>query len=50
MNNVGMVSMGIGVGSGRPQSEDVDAAEISSLLLYATFDCATGVVFNMSEG
>jgi cell division protein FtsZ len=50
MNNVGMALMGIGAGSGKPRSEDAAAAEISSPLLYATIDCATGVMFSMSGG
>ena len=50
MNNVGMASMGIGAGSGKPRSMDTAAAEISSPLLYATIDCVFGVIFSMSGG
>ena len=50
MSNVGMESMGIGIGSGKTRYEDGAPREISSPLLYATIDCAKGVTFSMSGG
>lgn len=50
MSNAGTALMGIGVGNGKTRAEDAAAAAISSPLLDATIDHATGVVFNMSGG
>jgi len=50
MNNAGTALMGIGIGSGKTRAEDAAAAAISSPLLDATIDHATGVVFNMCGG
>jgi len=50
MNNAGTALMGIGIGVGKTRAEDAAAAAISSPLLDATIDHATGVVFNMCGG
>merc|ERR1711862_490276 len=50
MNNAGTALMGIGIGQGKTRAEDAAAAAISSPLLDATIDAATGVVFNMCGG
>lgn len=50
MSNAGTALMGIGIGNGKTRAEDAAAAAISSPLLDATIDHATGVVFNMSGG
>jgi cell division protein FtsZ len=50
MSNAGTALMGIGTASGKTRAEEAAAAAISSPLLDAPINKATGIVFNISGG
>mmetsp|Transcript_20021 Transcript_20021/g.28494 ORF Transcript_20021/g.28494 Transcript_20021/m.28494 type:complete len:469 (-) Transcript_20021:35-1441(-) len=50
MSNAGTALMGIGTASGKNRAEEAAAAAISSPLLDAPINKATGIVFNISGG